>query len=217
MSSDRAPRWRARWPGYVLLAGVLMVAAHASSEPARGAVPGDHAVPARGGMLRLDPARTRIAFRLAGTLHETHGTFRLTQGTLALDPTGAASGTIVVDAASGDSANASRDDRMKRVVLETDRYPDIRFQPTHVDGALGGDGAFHATLHGALILHGAAHEIAIEADGRLVGDEVTATSRFTVPYVAWGLTDPSVLLLGVAKDVELEVETAGRVSWSAAT
>ena len=70
-------------------------------------------------------------------------------------------------------------------------------------------------MRGALTLHGAAHEVVIEADGRLVGDELTATSRFAVPYVAWGLTDPSVLLLSVAKEVQLEVEAAGRVTWSA--
>jgi polyisoprenoid-binding protein YceI len=106
---------------------------------------------------------------------------------------------------------------MKRVVLESDRYPEIRFQPARVDGTMRTDGGFHATMRGALTLHGAAHEVVIEADGRVVGDELTATSRFAVPYVAWGLTDPSVLLLSVAKEVQLEVEAAGHVTWSAGT
>jgi polyisoprenoid-binding protein YceI len=165
-------------------------------------------------VLRLDPARTTIAFRLPGSLHETHGTFRLTEGTLAVDAAGAATGAIVVDAASADSSDAARDARMRGVVLESDRYPEIRFQPTRVDGELRGDGAFHAVMRGALTLHGAAHDVTIDADGRVVGDELTATSRFTVPYVAWGLADPSVLFLTVAKDVQLEIEAAGRVTWS---
>ncbi|HEY2387028.1 MAG TPA: YceI family protein [Candidatus Binatia bacterium] len=205
MSSERAR------PG--LVPGLaLLVLSLAAAVPA---VPATTDGPARGGVLRLDPGQTRIAFRLPGALHETHGTFRLVLGTLAVDPTGDASGTVIVDAASADSDNTARDERMKRVVLESDRYPEIRFEPTRVEGAMRADGGFHATMHGALTLHGAVHEVVIEAEGRVVGDELTATSRFVVPYVAWGLTDPSVLLLSVAKEVQLEVDAAGRVTWSA--
>jgi polyisoprenoid-binding protein YceI len=209
MSSERA--WR---PSALASVATLLVFAIVTAAPA---LPAATEAPARSGVLRLDPARTRIAFRLPGAIHETHGTFRLTLGTLAVDPAGNASGAVVVDAASGDTDNASRDERMKRVVLESDRYPEIRFQPARVDGTMRTDGGFHATMRGALTLHGAAHEVVIEADGRVVGDELTATSRFAVPYVAWGLTDPSVLLLSVAKEVQLEVEAAGHVTWSAGT
>jgi len=206
MSFDRLRRAR---PGPV--AALLILSLVAATE----ALPAATQAPPRAGILQLDPARTTIAFRLAGALHETHGTFRLTLGTLAVDPSGKASGAVVVDATSGDTENAARDERMKRVVLESDRYPEIRFQPTRVEGALRADGAFHATLHGALTLHGAPHEVAIDVDGRIAGDELTATSHFVVPYIAWGLADPSVLLLTVAKEVQLDVEAAGHVTWSA--
>ena len=56
------------------------------------------------GTLEIDPAKTLIEFRLPGALHATHGKFKLVHGTIKADlATGEASGSIVVDARSGDS------------------------------------------------------------------------------------------------------------------
>ena len=43
------------------------------------------------------------------------------------------------------------------------------------------------------------------------GDVVTATTRFTVPYVAWGMKNPSKFLLRVSKQVEIEVIAKGTI------
>jgi hypothetical protein len=169
------------------------------------------------GRLQLDPHHTVVAFHLAGRLHDIHGTFQLRQGTLEVDPvSGAASGSVVVDATSGESGNTARDARMGSFVLEAERFSDIRFQPAQMDGHRQPDGTFHATLHGLLTLHGSEHELAVAIDGRLVDDELSATGHFTVPYVAWGLADPSILLLTVADTVDIDVTTAGHVVWAAA-
>jgi len=167
------------------------------------------------GVLHFDPHHTVVAFHLSGTLHETHGTFPLTEGTLAVDPaSGAATGRVVVDATGGESSNDMRDARMSSVVLQSARFPTIEFRPARVDGHRRADGSFHATLHGELTLHGAAHALDVDVEGRLVGDQLTATARFVVPYVAWGLEDPSVLLLTVAKEVEIDVTTTGNLTWT---
>jgi hypothetical protein len=51
-----------------------------------------------------------ISFFLESSIHSVHGTFRVKRGTVSFDSTtGYASGEIVVDAASGESRNDSRD------------------------------------------------------------------------------------------------------------
>src|ERR1700688_3643247 len=66
------------------------------------------------GTLELDPAKTLIEFRLPGALHATHGKFKLAHGTIRADlAAGEASGSIVVDASSGDSGIGARDNEMR--------------------------------------------------------------------------------------------------------
>jgi polyisoprenoid-binding protein YceI len=145
-------------------------------------------------VLRLDPTSTAVAFRLPGALHDTHGTFRLKAGTIELDTaTTEAEGLVVVDASSGATGNAARDARMHDAVLESERFPDIRFRPARVVGTLGADGSFRATVEGTFTLHGTDHSMTSAIEGRLDGERVTVTCRFSVPYVEWGLKDPSVL------------------------
>jgi len=172
----------------------------------------------RAGTLELDPSRTRIEFRVEGALHTTHGTFKLDRGVINADPrVGTATGAIEVDAASGDSGLSSRDDRMRDSILESQKYPKMTFTPTHIDAQVEPDGAFHARLHGAMTVHGAAHEMTIDSEGHLSGDYLVATCHFSIPYVEWGMKDPSVLLLTVAKRVDLDVTTAGWIVWAGET
>ena len=94
----------------------------------------------------LDPAQTKIGFALGATLHSVHGTFRLKSGQIHFDPaTGAASGAVTVDATSGESGNDSRDRKMHKEIIESQKYPEIVFTPRHVAGQLteltGGQGA----------------------------------------------------------------------------
>lgn len=169
----------------------------------------------RVGHFTFDPHHTVIAFHLAGNVHDVHGTFALESGTLAVDPaSGAASGTIVVDATSGESGNTSRDDRMANAILDAAHFPAIRFRAERVEGAPHPDGTVTGMLYGVLTLHGADHDVAVAIDGRLTDDVLRARARFTVPYVAWGMPNPSILLLTVAETVDVDVSTEGRVSWT---
>lgn len=166
------------------------------------------------GTLELDPAKTLVEFRLPGTLHTTHGKFKLAHGTIRADlATGEASGSIVVDARSGDTGIGSRDNDMRENVLEVQKYPEIIFTPRHAIGKLEKDGQFQAKLDGVLTIHGARHEIATEVQGQLVGNTLTAACHFSVPYVEWGMKDPSLFFLTVAKQVEIDIATEGRVTW----
>jgi polyisoprenoid-binding protein YceI len=168
----------------------------------------------RSGALELDPSKTLVEFRLPGSLHTTHGTFKLERGTIIGDPaTGKAGGSIVVDARSGDTGIGARDNEMRESVLEAQRYPEITFDPQHFTYELKRGGQFQATMQGVLTLHGGRHDVALTAQGQLVGDNLTATAHFSVPYVDWGLEDPSVLFLTVAKQVDIDIATTGHVVW----
>ncbi|MGO9453668.1 MAG: YceI family protein [Candidatus Binataceae bacterium] len=177
-------------------------------------VHGAAAAELRSGALELDPSKTLIEFRLPGALHTTHGTFKLERGTIIADAaTGKAGGSIVVDARSGDTGIGARDNEMRESVLEAQLYPEITFDPQHFTYELRTGGQFQATMQGVLTLHGGRHDIALTAQGQLVGDNLTATAHFSVPYVDWGLKDPSILFLTVAKRVEVDISTAGHVVW----
>lgn len=166
------------------------------------------------GTLELNPSKTLIEFHLAGSLHTTHGLFKLVSGRISADfATGEARGAIIVDARSGDSGIESRDNRMKDSVLEVQKYPEIIFVPQHVIGHLEKNDQFHARLQGVLSLHGAGHPLVMDVQGLIVGDSLVAKSHFSVPYVEWGMEDPSVLFLKVAKQVDIDIATAGNIVW----
>ena len=168
------------------------------------------------GIIKLDPAKTLVEFKLGGSLHSTHGKFQLRTGIIKADSaTGKAEGTIVVDAASGDSGDSIRDHRMKDSVLEAEKFPEITFTARHIVGHVDRGGVFQAKLEGVLKLHGADHALTIDAHGTLIDDNLVATAHFSIPYVQWGLKDPSVLFLSVAKQVDIDIATAGRVTWPA--
>jgi hypothetical protein len=53
------------------------------------------------------------------------------------------------------------------------------------------------------------HEMTIPIRVNVQNDQMTAKAKFTVPYVAWGMKDPSNLVLRVDKSVDVEVVLIG--------
>jgi polyisoprenoid-binding protein YceI len=166
-------------------------------------------VPVRpAGAFALDPAQTRVEFTLADVLHTVHGSFQLTSGSLRLDAaTGKASGELVVDAASGDSGSKARDKRMHANILESQKYPQITFRPDRVEGKLAQEGTSQIELHGIFSIHGADHEISVPAAVEGAGGQYHVTATFSVPYVKWGMKNPSTLILRVGDTVAITVHT----------
>ena len=168
---------------------------------------------ARDSILVLDPAQTQVTFTLNDVLHTVHGTFKLKQGSIEFDPaTGKATGSIVVDTTSGYSGSAPRDRRMHRDILESSRYPEMVFIPSRILGNLSPQGKSQLQLEGLMQVHGAEHPLTVQVTVQISGDQVTAESHFVIPYVHWGMKNPSTFLLRVSDRVDLEVHTAGRLT-----
>jgi len=163
-------------------------------------------------VVELDPARTAITFTLHDVLHTVHGSFNLKRGSMTFDPaTGKAAGEIVVDVTSGASGSDTRDRRMHREILESARYPDAIFTLDRVNGQLAAQGESQIDAHGVFQIHGSSHESTLHFRIQANGDQLTARTGFTIPYVLWGIKNPSNFLLKVSDKVDVSVQAAGRM------
>lgn len=161
--------------------------------------------------LAIDPAQTKVEFTLGDVLHTVHGAFKLKRGTLLFDPsTGHAAGEMAVDAASGDSGTAAQDNRMSKEILESAKYPEIVFRPDRVEGTIATEGKSQVKLHGMFLIHGSDHEIVMQADVEAHQGQYSATLTFIVPYVKWGMKNPSVLMLRVKDEVAITIHTVAK-------
>ena len=162
---------------------------------------------------QLDPAQSRVQFTLGATFHEVHGTFELKGGTIHFNPAnGEASGSLIVDATSGNTGNERRDRRMHRQILEDQKYPEIVFTPQHISGKLAPQGTSQMEMQGLLTLHGEQHPITFTAPVQVNQTQASAEVHFTLPYMKWGLKNPSTFVLRVSDKVSVDVHAVGRLS-----
>lgn len=171
-------------------------------------------VPATGQQtqITLDPAKTHVDWTLGDVLHTVQGTFQLKSGAIVFDPqTGEASGQIIVDATSGNSGNGTRDSKMKKEVLESARYPDIVFTPKHVSGYAPGQESSAVRVTGSFSIHGGAHELTLTLPIAVKDTSLEAHTKFDVPYVDWGMKNPSTLFLKVDKTVQISISAVGEL------
>lgn len=162
--------------------------------------------------LTVDPAQSKIHWTLPSSLHTVHGTFDVSRGAMSFDSaSGKASGEIVVNAKSGESGNDGRDSRMHKEILETAKFPEVVFRPSQVEGKVASSGASDVTVRGTLTVHGSDHEVTAQVHEELSGAKWKGTAKFDVPYVDWGIKNPSNFFLKASKVVGIEVEMAGSV------
>ncbi len=164
-------------------------------------------------VFQLNPSQSEVDFTLADVLHTVHGKFQLRSGVLRFDTsTGAASGELVVDATTGDSGSNARDKKMKKDILETQKYPTIVFTPQKIIGTLPSSGGSQIQLQGIMILHGAPHPMTLVVPVQLNGSSASALVHFEVPYEQWGLKNPSTLFLRVSNKVDIDVHAVGTLT-----
>ncbi len=164
-------------------------------------------------VLELAPDATRVTFTLGATGHDVAGTLYLQAGRIRFDPeTGVASGEIAIDARRAETGHQKRDKTMHKKVLESEQHSLIVFAPDRLEGEIALEGTSAVQLLGTVTLLGKEHPLTLPATVAIEGGEVTARATFAVPYVEWGLHDPSLLFLRVAKVVDVTIAAAGTLT-----
>jgi len=158
----------------------------------------------------VDPAHSKLDWTLDTTLHLVHGTFAVKRGEVNADPnTGTATGEIVVDATSGKTDNDSRDKKMHQEILETLKFPEIVFRVNQIEGLTAPPAKAQIRLHGTFLIHGTQHEMIVPADVEFTGDHWNGSAKFAVPYISWGIKNPSNFLLKASPTVDVNLELSG--------
>ena len=184
-------------PGFILLAVSL----------------GANALRAQEMTLELDPAKTHIEFTLAATLHTVHGTFELRRGTVHFNPSsGSVSGLVIADASSGDTGNEGRDHKMHQEILESQRFHEITFTPTKFSGKAELQGDSTVQVDGIFRLHGTDHPLTLGLPVQAKANSLSIRTHIVIPYIAWGLKNPSTFMLHVSDKVEVDITAVGRLS-----
>ncbi len=184
------------------LSVVAALVTHTSAQPAR----------AQELSVQIDPAQSKVEYSLSSTVHTVHGTFAVKNGSVHYDPaSGQMRGTIVVDATSGQSGNNSRDGRMHREILESAKFPEFVFSPTTLKGTVAADGISKVEVSGRFRLHGQEHDVTVPVEVKANGKKFDIITHMEIPYVKWGLKNPSNFLLHVSETVTIEIQARGNI------
>jgi polyisoprenoid-binding protein YceI len=163
----------------------------------------------------FNPSATRVQFTLGATLHTVHGTMKLESGEIRFDPaTGNASGQVIVDATSAETGNKSRDNKMHKEILKSDRFKQIVFTAQHIIGAIQPTGTSTVQLSGSFELEGTQHPLTLPVTIERPSETgaASASTKFSVPYIQWGVKNPSTLFLRVSDHVDMEIDATGQFS-----
>ena len=160
-----------------------------------------------------NPDASEVKMTLKTTREVVNGTFHIQSGSLEFDRSAAKmSGSVVVLAGSGKTGNGSRDKKMNKDILEVEQHATVSFEPKSYSGAIAPSGDSTIQVTGIFTLLGTPHEITIPILVHLEGTTATAKAHFVVPYIQWGLKDPSFLFWKADKDVAIDLSLTGRLS-----
>jgi len=161
----------------------------------------------------VNPDASEITMTLKTTHELVNGVFHVQSGSIEFERSAPRmSGSVIVLSATGKTGNDSRDKKMKNDILKVDQYTTISFAPKTYTGAIGASGDSTIQVSGVFTLLGNAHDLTIPMQIHLDGSKAVAKAQFVIPYVQWGLKNPSFLFWKADNDVAIGVNLVGQIS-----
>jgi hypothetical protein len=156
---------------------------------------------------------SEVKMKLNTTHEVVNGTFHVQSGTIEFDRTATKiSGIVIVAAGSGKTGNDSRDKKMDKDILKVDQYTTVSFAPKAYKGTIPASGDSNIQVSGVFTLLGAPHDITIPMQIHFDGTKATVRAQFVIPYVQWGLKNPSFLIWKAENDVAIDLTLIGQIS-----
>jgi polyisoprenoid-binding protein YceI len=161
----------------------------------------------------VNPDASEVTMTLNTTHEVVDGTFHIQSGLIEFDRSNPKmSGSVAVVASSGKTGNDSRDKRMNKDILKVDQYTTVSFAPKSYTGAVAPRGDSTIQVSGVFTLLGTAHDLTIPMQIHIDGSKVVTKGQFVVPYVQWGLKNPSFLIWKAENDVAIDLKLIGQIS-----
>jgi polyisoprenoid-binding protein YceI len=161
----------------------------------------------------VNPDASQVTMTLKTTHELVTGTFHIRSGSIEFDRSfPAMSGSVVVLAGSGKTGNNSRNKKMNKDILQVEQYATVSFEPKTYNGAIAPSGDSTIQVTGIFTLLGTPHQITVPMQVHLDGASATAKAQFVVPYIQWGLKDPSYLIWKADHDVAIDLNLVGKIS-----
>jgi polyisoprenoid-binding protein YceI len=160
----------------------------------------------------VNPDASEVKMKLNTTHEVVNGTFHVQSGSINFDRTAAyISGTVIVAAGSGKTGSDSRDKKMNKDILKVDQFATASFAPRSYTGTIAAAGDSIIQVSGVFTLLGTPHGLTIPMQIHIDGSKATAKAQFVVPYVQWGLKNPSFLIWKAEHDVAIDLTLIGNI------
>ena len=161
----------------------------------------------------VNPDASEVKMKLNTTHEVVDGTFHIQSGSINFDRSAShISGIVIVAAGSGKTGNDSRDRKMNKDILKVDQFATVSFAPKAYNGTMAASGDSTIQVSGVFTLLGTAHDLTIPMQIHIDGSKATAKAQFVVPYIQWGLKNPSFLIWKAENDVAIDLNLVGQVS-----
>jgi polyisoprenoid-binding protein YceI len=161
----------------------------------------------------VNPDASEVRMTLKTTHELVTGTFHIQSGSIDFDRSASkVSGSVVVAAGSGNTGNGSRDKKMKNDILKVDQFTTVSFAAKTYTGTIAPLGDSTIQVSGVFTLLGTPHDLTIPMQIHMERSKATAKARFVVPYVQWGLKNPSFLIWKAENDVTIDLDLVGQLS-----